>query len=342
MLEVSARRLRFAVTPVAVKSFCARALASLLLAGVALVSTWTDALAQAFPDRPISLIVPWPPGGTTDRHLRMLAQIAGRELGQQIVVHNQPGASGTLGPGNMALSAKPDGYTLAQFPSGMLRLSHMQKTAWHPIDDFTFIIGISGYTLGFTVRSDSPYRTFSDFIEAARREPGRINYGSPGLGTTPHLVVEAMAGSAKVKLNHVPFKGSADLMLALLGGHVMAQCDATVWDRHVDSGEVRLLATFGDARAKRWPTVPTAKELGFDVSSSAPYGIVGPKGMDPAVVRKVHDAFRKAMGDPRHMEMLEQLNQELWYRSSEEYAAWARETFAREGVLIEQLGLAAR
>lgn len=326
----------------AVNGFFARALASLLLAGVALVSSWTDVLAQTFPDRPINLIVPWPPGGTTDRHLRMLAQIAGRDLGQQIVVHNQPGASGTLGPGNMALNAKPDGYTLAQFPSGMLRLSHMQKTAWHPIDDFTFIIGISGYTLGLTVRSDSPYRTFSDFIEAARREPGRINYGSPGLGTTPHLVVEAIAGSAKVKLNHVPFKGSADLMLALLGGHVMAQCDATVWDRHVDSGEVRLLATFGDARAKRWPMVPTAKELGFDVSSSAPYGIVGPKGMDPAVVRKVHDAFRRAMGDPRHTEMLEQLNQELWYRNSEEYAAWARTTFAREGVLIEQLGLAAR
>jgi tripartite-type tricarboxylate transporter receptor subunit TctC len=324
------------------KPVAARALASLLLAGAALVAPLADALAQGFPDRPITLIVPWAPGGTTDRHLRLLAEIVGGDLGQPIIVQNQPGASGTLGPGNMALRAKPDGYTLAQFPSGMLRLPHMEKTAWHPINDFTFIIGVSGYTLGFTVRSDSPYRTFDDYIEAARREPGKINYGSPGIGTASQMLVEAIASSAKVKLNHIPFKGSADLLLALLGGHVMAQCDATVWDRYVDSGGVRLLVTFGDSRAKRWPAVPTAKELGYDVVSSSPYGIVGPKGMDPAVVKKLHDAFRKAMRDPRHIEMLEQLDQELWYRSSEEYAAWARETFAREGVLIEQLGLTAK
>ncbi len=327
-------------TPIAFRRIVA--LASLLLVGFTLFAPWADTLAQSFPDHPIALIVPWAPGGTTDRHLRLLADIVGRELGQPVIVQNQPGASGTLGPGNMALNAKPDGYTLAQFPSGMLRLPHMQKTAWHPIDDFTFIIGVSGYTLGFTVRSDSPYRTFNDFIDAARREPGRINYGSPGIGTTCQLLVEAIASSAKISLNHVPFKGSADLMQALLGGHVMAQCDATIWDKYVDSGDVRLLVTFGDSRAKRWPTVPTAKELGYDVASSSPYGIVGPKRMDPAVAKKLHDAFRKAMADPRHVELLEQLNQELWYRGSEDYAAWARETFVREGILIEQLGVTAK
>jgi tripartite-type tricarboxylate transporter receptor subunit TctC len=332
----------FEETPMSVRRVAARAFASLLLACVALVTPWADALAQGFPDRPITLIVPWPPGGPTDRHLRLLAELVARDLGQPMIVLNQPGASGTLGPGNMALNAKPDGYTIAQFPMGMLRLPHMQKTAWHPINDFTFIIGVSGYTLGFTVRADSPYRTFDEYIEAARREPGKINYGSPGSGTSPHLLVAAIASSAKVELNHVPFKGSADLTQALLGGHVMAQCDAAVWEKFVDSGDMRLLVTFGESRSKRWPGVPTAKELGYGVMSSSPYGIVGPKGMDPAVSKKLHDAFRKAMGDPRHNELLEQLNQELWYRSSEEYAAWARETFLLDGALIERLGLAAK
>jgi len=316
--------------------------ASLCLLAAALVAPFGAAVAQTFPDRPITLIVPWPPGGSTDRHLRTLAEIVGRNLGQTMVVQNQPGAGGTLGPGNMALNARPDGYTIAQFPMGMLRLPHMQKTAWHPINDFTFVIGVSGYTFGFTVRSDSPYRTFNDYIEAARKEPGTINYGSTGTGTSPHLLVEEISARAKVTLNHIPFKGNADLMQALLGGHVMAQSDATGWDKFVDGGQMRLLVTFGENRTKRWPTVPTAKELGYGVVSSSPYGIVGPKGMDPAVVKTLHDAFRKAMDDPKHIEMLEQLNQEVWYRSGDDYAAWARETFARDKALIERLGLAGK
>jgi tripartite-type tricarboxylate transporter receptor subunit TctC len=316
--------------------------AALAITAIAALVPATVTLAQPFPDRPITLIVPWPAGGSTDRHLRTLAEITGRQLGQQIVVQNQPGAGGTLGPGNMALTAKPDGYTLAQYPMGMLRLPHMQKTAWNPLTDFTFIIGVSGYTFGFTVRADSPYKSFNEYIEAARADPGKINYGSTGTGTSPHLLMEEIAGNAKVTLNHIPFKGNADLMQALLGGHVMAQSDATGWDKYVDGGQMRLLVTFGENRTKRWPAVPTAKELGYGVVSSSPYGIVGPKGMDPAVVKTLHDAFRKAMDDPKHRELLEQLNQEPWYRSGEEYAAWARETFARDKVLIEKLGLAAK
>ena len=143
-------------------------------------------------------------------------------------------------------------------------------------------------------------------------------------------------------LNHIPYKGNADLVQALLGGHVMAQSDASGWDKYVDGGQMRLLVTFGENRTKRWPNVPTAKELGYGVVSSSPYGIVGPKGMDPAVVKKLHDAFRKASSDPRHVELLEQINQELWYRSSDEYAAWARDTFVREGQLVDRLGLSKR
>ena len=274
-------------------------------AGLTLLFGATSAIAQTYPSKPITLIVPWPAGGSTDRHLRTLADLASKHLGQNVVVQNQPGGGGTLGPGNMALAAKPDGYTIAQYPMGMLRIPHMQKTMWHPLNDFSFIIGVSGYTFGFVVKGDSPHKSFNEYIEAARKAPGKIDYGSTGTGTSPHLLLEELATNAKVQLNHVPFKGNADLMTAVLGGHVMAGSDASGWDKYVDGGQMRLLATFGEKRTKRWPNVPTAKDLGYNVIGNSPYGLVGPKGMDPAVMKTLHDAFKKAMDDPKHLEVLD-------------------------------------
>ncbi len=320
---------------------------SLVLATAAFLTaagTGASAWAQSgdYPARPVTLIVPFPAGGPTDRHMRTLADIAGKQLGQPIIVENKPGAGGTLGPGAMARTAKPDGYTITQFPMSMLRMAHMQKTAWNPVTDFTYIIGVSGYTFGFTVRSDSPYKSFNEYIAAARKTPGKIEYGSTGIGSSPHLLMEELAENAKVTLNHVPFKGNADLQQALLGGHVAAQSDASGWDTYVNGGQMRLLMTFGEKRTQRWPDVPTAKELGYGVVSTSPYGLAGPKGMDSAVVRKLHDAFKKAMDDPRHVEVLRQLNQDAWYRSGADYAQWAREAFAKDRLLIERLGLAAK
>jgi tripartite-type tricarboxylate transporter receptor subunit TctC len=310
--------------------------------GSALLATAASAFAQAYPNKPVTLIVPWPPGGSTDRHLRGLAEIASKYLGQNIVVENKPGGGGTIGPSQMALSAKPDGYTLSQFPMGMLRIPHMQKSPWNPLTDFSYIIGVTGYTFGLTVRADSPYKTFNEYIEAARKEPGKIDYASTGIGTTPHLNIEEVAMNAKVTLNHVPFKGNADSTQALLGGHVMAQSDATGWDKYVDGGQMRLLVTFGETRTKRWPNVPTAKELGYGVVSTSPYGIAGPKGMDPAVVKTLHDAFKKAIDDPKHLELLAQLSQDVWYLNTDDYSKWVRDTFGKEKALIDRLGLGAK
>lgn len=313
-----------------------------LLTLAALAVAAPAALAQAYPSRPVTLIVPWPAGGSTDRHLRALAEIASKHLGQPIVVSNQPGGGGTNGPGNMGLQAKPDGYTIAQFPMGMLRIPHMQKTAWNPLTDFSFIVGVTGYSFGFVVRSDSPYKTFNDFVDAARKQPGKIDFGSTGTGTSPHLLIEEVSDVAKVQLNHIPFKGNADLMQALLGGHVMSASDATGWDKFVDSGQMRLLVSFGEQRMKRFPNVPTAKELGYNIVSNSPYGLAGPKGMDPAVIKTLHDAFKKAMDDPQHLAVLDQLNQPVWYKNSADYAAWARETFTKERALISKLDLLAK
>lgn len=298
------------------------------------------AWAQTFPTKPVTLIVPWPAGGSTDRHLRVLSEIAAKHLRQSILIENRPGGGGTRAPGVMAQTARPDGYTITQYPLGMLRIPHMQKTPWHPLNDFTFIIGLSGYTFGLTVRADSPYRDIGEYLDAARRAPGQVNYGATGV--SPQLLMAELGGNAKAELTHVPFKGNADLQQALLGGHVMAQIDTSGWDKLVDAGQMRLLLTFGEQRTKRWPQVPTAKELGYGLVSTSPYGLVGPKGMDPAVVAALHDAFKKAMDDPKHLELLDQLNQLPWYRSGSEYRAWATEVYARDKVLIERLGLGAR
>jgi tripartite-type tricarboxylate transporter receptor subunit TctC len=190
------------------------------------------------------------------------------------------------------------------------------------------------------VKTDSPFKSLGDVIAYARANPGKMSYASTGNGTSPHLLVEQLATKANVQFLHVPFKGNADSTQALMGGHVMVQSDATGWGKYVDAGAFRLLVTFGEQRT-RWGA-PTAKELGYDVVSYSPYGIVGPRGMDPKVVKILHDAFRKAMDDPENTKMLQTLDQVYWYRSTDEYAKWAAETYVSERALIERLGLMAQ
>jgi len=310
-------------------------LRSALLAILAAVSM--PSLAQNFPVKPITMICPWPPGGSTDQHLRAFAQIASKHVGQNIVVENKPGAGGMLGPGTMAKTAQPDGYTISQLPVGAFRIPHMQKVDWDPLKDFTYIIGITGYTFGVVVKSDSQWKTLKDVIDYAKANPGKFAYSSTGNGTSPHLLIEELAMKTGVEMLHVPFKGNADSTQALMGGHVMAQSDATGWGRYVDAGTFRLLVTFGEKRTK-W-NAPTAKELGIDIVSYSPYGFVAPKGLDPKVQKFLHDAFKKAVDDPEHMKVLAQLDQVYWYRSSEDYAKWAAETFKAERSTIERVGL---
>ena len=316
------------------KSGLAAALAALAFAA------WTHAFAQAFPSKPITLICPWPAGGGTDLHLRKLAELASRHLGQNVIVENRPGGSGMNGPATMTKTAKPDGYTISQLAITAFRVPHMQKVDWDPLADFSYIIGVSGYTFGIVVKSDSQFKTFQDLIAYAKANPGKLSYGTPGTGTSLHLAMEEIGAKAAVQFLHVPFKGQADSAQALMGGHIMAQVDSTGWGRQVDAGTFRLLATLGDRRT-RW-NAPTVKELGIDTVSNSPYGLVGPKGMPQAVLRRLHDAFKLAIDEPEHTKTLQQLDQLYWYKSSEEYAQWAAETFKAERATIERVGLLAK
>ena len=299
------------------------------------------ALAQAFPVRPIKLICPWPAGGSTDAVMRSIAESASKALGQQVVIENKPGAGGMLGPLEL-VTARPDGYTLSQIPHGAFRIPHMQKVQFDTLRDFTWIICLTGYTFGLVVPADSPIKSIKDLVDYAKANPGKFTYGSTGTGTSPHLAVEEFAQRAGIQLNHVPFKGNAENMQAILGGHIMAASDATGWAPHVQSGKLRLLATYGSKRTKRWPDVPTLDELGYKTVSDSPFGVCGPKGMDPAVVRTLHDGFRKTLDDPAVLATFEKFDQTVIYMNTETYTKWARETYAAERATIERLGLAVK
>jgi tripartite-type tricarboxylate transporter receptor subunit TctC len=298
------------------------------------------AFGQVFPAKPITLICPWPAGGSSDIHLRKMAELAGKRLGQAIVVENKPGGSGMNGPTTMAKTARADGYTLSQLTITAFRVPHMQKVDWDPLTDFTYVIGVAGYTFGIVVKADSPFRSFGDLIEYAKANPGKLSYGTPGTGTSLHLAMEEIGARTGVHFLHVPFKGQADSAAALMGGHVMVQVDSTGWARQVDAGSFRLLATLGDKRT-RW-NAPTVKELGIDTVSNSPYGFVGPKGMPPQVVKTLHDAFKSAMDDPDNLKTLQQLDQLYWYKSSDEYRQWAAQTLIAERATIERVGLLLR
>lgn len=298
------------------------------------------AFAQAgYPNRPIRLICPWPAGGSTDVAMRAIGESFARQIGGTVVIENKPGAGGILGAVEMT-RAQPDGYTLTQLPLGIFRLPHMQKVAFDPMKDLTYIACLTGYTFGLVVRSDSPIKSLQELVEYAKANPETLTYGSTGTGTTPHLVVEQFARRAGIKLTHVPFKGNADGMQALLGGHVMAHSDATGWASAVEAGRARLLVTYGSKRTKRWPNVPTLQELGYQTVSDSPFGIGGPRGMEPALVTRLQDAFRKVIEDPQVITVLEKLDQPIIYMDSAAYTRFAQQTFKEEKETVESLGLA--
>jgi len=294
---------------------------------------------ERFPSRPITLICPWPPGGSSDTVMRAFGDSAAKALGVSVVVENRPGAGGTLGATAM-VSAKPDGYLLTQLPLGIYRLPHMQKMPFDPVRDLTHIICLTGYTFGIVARTDAPFATLKEMVAWARANPGKLVYGHTGTGTTPHLAFEEFAHAAGFKTQNVPFTGSAEIMQAILGGHIPVMSGTTEFAPHVKAGRLRLLATLGRERNKAFPDVPTVLESGWPTVTESPFGIGGPKGMDPGVVKTLHDGFRQTLQDPKVLETLERFFQPVIYMGTEESTAYAERTFAAERLTIERMGLA--
>jgi tripartite-type tricarboxylate transporter receptor subunit TctC len=296
------------------------------------------AAAQAFPARPVTLLVTFPAGGPTDIAGRALAEATSKHLGQPVVVENRPGATGTLGAAAL-VNARPDGYTVSMTPVTVFRLPHMEKVAFDPLKDIRYVMGVSGYVFAVIVRSDAPWKSMAELLAYAKANPEKITYGSHGIGSTVHLAMEELSAAQGLKLTHVPYKGSADMMTAVLGGHIAVAVDSTGAAPHVASGKARVLAVFTEKRVAIWPDAPTLLELGYGIVSTSPYGIGVPAATPDAVVKALHDAFKKGLEDPIHLKALEKFNQPVWYQSAEDYAKFAREQYAKEGSLIERLGM---
>jgi tripartite-type tricarboxylate transporter receptor subunit TctC len=310
------------------------------------VSAWPFAAAGAaraqakFPDRPIRLIIPWAAGGPADAGFRILAQSVSKKLGQQVIVDNKAGASGIMGA--MALQeAKPDGYTISQMHMSVLRQPLLNKQlTYNPINDLTYILQITGFIMGVVVKADAPWKTLPELLAYAKANPGKLNWGTLGIGSTQHLAMERV-GIAQGGLNwtHAPYRGTADTLRALLGGEIDFASESSGWAPMVQAGQLRLLAVFTAERAKRFPDVPTVKELGIDVVIDSPGGLIGPKGMDAAVVAVLADAFRAAAQEPEHLKFLENMDQPLILLDGPAYKAAMAKTYEEEKELLRRLNL---
>lgn len=315
----------------------------LTLAAGALAAPATLGRAQPssrYPDRPIRLIIPWPPGGSADAQLRSLAEIAGRSLGQTIVVENRPGASGTLGAQFVTTQARPDGYTITQMHLSIIRRPFIVRNPpWDPVRDFSHIIGLTGWLFGVCVKADGPIRSWADYLAYAKANPGRLTYATSGIATTNHLAMEDLAAREGVELVHVPYRASNESAVAVASGEVMSVADSSAWAPLVDGGQLRPICVWTAERSPRFPEVPTLRELGYDMVVTSPYGLSGPKGMDPGVVRVLHDALKAALFDPANEKVRAQFDMPLEYYDTEGYRDFVARRAEYERTMAERLKL---
>ena len=296
------------------------------------------AMAAEYPTKPISLVIQYPAGGSTDLAARAMAAAARKYLGQPVICENKAGGGGTVGVALVA-AKPPDGYTIGIVTSSPAMAFHMGKLNFHPLNDLTPIMRWGNYLFGITVRSDAQWKTMKELIQYVKQNPDKVSYGSPGVGTPPHLAMEELSMVAGLKFTHIPAKGIAENNTALLGGHIDAVSDSSGWAPLVDAGKFRLLATWGEKRSDRYPQVPTIKEIGHDVVARSHLGIIGPKGIPKPIVAKLGDAFKKALEDPEFLSVMKKMDMPTEYLDTAGYEKYLRSDFENIGKLVQKLGL---
>ena len=300
----------------------------------------TPALAQArFPAHPIRVYVPWTAGSSSDVQMRSLAELAQQSLGQPVVTENRPGASGTLHAQPLA-AARPDGYTLGQMHLSVVRRPFLvRQPQWNTVTDYTHILRLCGWMYGVAVKADSPHRTWGDLVAFARANPGRLTFATSGIATTNHLAMEDLGAREGAQFTHVPYRGSSEGMTAVLAGQVDCIAHSSVWVPQVEVGQMRALCVWSAERVPRLPGVPTLKELGHDMVITSPYGLSGPRGMDPGVVRVLHDAFKAALLSPANTAVRGQFDMTEQYLGSEQYADFIAQRAEYERAMVQRLGI---
>lgn len=306
------------------------------LLAAAAASLALPARASAFPTRAVTVVVPYPPGGQTDQHLRIIAEAAARTLGQPVVIQNRPGGSATFSASSL-MQAAPDGYTLGILPLSVFREPHINRTDYDPRQDFSYLLLMTDYIFGLAVRADAPWRDWSQLAAAARKAPGRINLGGTGANGSARILVEEASEAAGLQFNFIPYKGDAEVAQALLGGHIDAAPLGGTAMAHIAAGKMRYIANLMESRAERLPELPTLREQGVDAWMESPYGLAGPRGLPAPVARTLHDAFRGALQSPASLQAVAALNQKLRYLGPEAYRDYALRAYEREGLKVARL-----
>ncbi|WP_144641300.1 tripartite tricarboxylate transporter substrate binding protein [Bordetella genomosp. 13] len=292
-----------------------------------------------YPERTLRIVVPYQAGGSTDTVVRKFAELAAPELGQAIIIENRGGAGATLGARALA-TAQPDGYTLAILPSPVFRMPHIQDMGYDPQSDFTYVMMLSGYTLGVAVPANAPYKNWGEFVAYARAHPGEIAYGTASVGSASNVMMEQIATANKLTWRHIPYKGESEVIQGIMGGQLQAYAGSTTVLPMVQSGKMRMLVTWGERRSAQFPDVPTLHELDGTAPAYAPFGIAAPKGLPEPVRKKLHDTFKRVAESEAFKNILTQYGQELVYMDGAAYAAYAKEQYAAEAKIVKDLGLA--
>ncbi|WP_295528169.1 tripartite tricarboxylate transporter substrate binding protein [uncultured Pseudacidovorax sp.] len=318
-----------------------RALLGGLAGGLGLSAAPWAAAQSGWPAKPIRVLLGFPAGGSIDVIFRVMARAAEQSLGQPVIVDNKPGAGGTVSIVQMK-NAPADGYTLGLITMGVFRAPVTEDVAYDPIADISYIVCLSHVPFGIVVRADAPFRSWAELLAYGRANQDKINYGVPaGLGNSAHLLVEEITAQEKVRWNPIPYKGSADTAQALLAGNVDFVVDGSGgFGPLVDSGRARLLAVASEERSPKWRDAPTTRELGYRMSVDSPWGLGGPKGIPPAVIEKIQDAFKRSLDAPEVKVALERAGQGTRYKDAQAFTAFAKQAAVEERALLTKYGFA--
>jgi len=292
--------------------------------------------ADNYPERPITLIVPYAPGGTTDVLGRALGDALSRTLGESVVVENRPGANGTMGVMNLK-RAKPDGYTLSMIPLGVFRQPYIQSVNYDPSKDLTYVSMVGGYNYAIAVKADAPWQSIQELVEYTRENPGEIFYGVSARYSVNEFIMMDLAKKLSLDWTSVPFKGDSEAITNLLGGQIHAVSATNTILPMAQSGQVRVLATAGTERSADFPDAPTLMEAGYPVTVTSPLGIAGPAGMPEGVVKKLDEAIKTALDDPKLIETAGRFGIGLNYMNHEGYTQYALEAAVNEKEAVQTM-----
>jgi len=293
-----------------------------------------------YPARPITIVVGWTAGGAADSITRLLARVASKELGQNILIDNKPGGASQLAA-TAVVNAKPDGYTLGLGSASFFLIApNIRKLPYDPIQDSSQILGFYTTLFGLVVRADAPWKNWSEFKEFARQNSGKISYGTAGIGTMQHLVFERIAQKDGIKWTHVPFKGGNDTITSLLGGHIHAAIQGpTDVGPFIQAGKLRMLLALNDQRWEMAPDVPQILEAGYDFSTFNVGSIWGPRGLPETIRAKLEAAMFKAMKTPEFIEGAKRLQQPWFFVGGREYTRMLQDRFDGYRQAVKDLNL---